>query len=118
VLWIFIAIKNPSPWPGFEPATFGSSGQHTNHYTTKVTIKLYVNLKFQPPSPFVLMVFTKMVLLKPVLPLKICCHSPTVAWSKFRIHIRSLNVRHFGMAEDKGIELKRRGNLQWHDLRV
>jgi hypothetical protein len=37
VLRIFIAIKNPSPWPGFEPATFGSSGKHTIHYTTKVT---------------------------------------------------------------------------------
>jgi hypothetical protein len=32
VLQIFIAVKNPSPWPGFEPATFGSSGQRTNHY--------------------------------------------------------------------------------------
>jgi hypothetical protein len=31
------ALKNPSPWPGFEPATFGYSGQHTNHYTTKAT---------------------------------------------------------------------------------
>jgi hypothetical protein len=37
VLRIFIALKNPSPWPGFEPTTFGSNGQHTNHYTTKVT---------------------------------------------------------------------------------
>jgi hypothetical protein len=37
VLRIFIHLKNPSPWPGFEPATFGSSGQHTNHYTTKAT---------------------------------------------------------------------------------
>jgi hypothetical protein len=37
VLRIFVALKNPSPWPGFEPATFGSSGHHTNHYTTKVT---------------------------------------------------------------------------------
>jgi hypothetical protein len=35
VLRIFIALKNPSPWQGFEPATFGSSGQHTNHYITK-----------------------------------------------------------------------------------
>jgi hypothetical protein len=33
----FIVLKNTSPWPGFEPATFGSSGQHTNHYTTKTT---------------------------------------------------------------------------------
>jgi hypothetical protein len=23
---------------GFEPATFGSSGKHTNHYTTKTTV--------------------------------------------------------------------------------
>jgi hypothetical protein len=37
VLLIFIALKNPSPWPGFEPATFVSSGQHTNYYTTKAT---------------------------------------------------------------------------------
>jgi hypothetical protein len=42
VLRIFIALKNPSPWPGFEPATFGSSGQHTNHYTTKATIVMYL----------------------------------------------------------------------------
>jgi hypothetical protein len=37
VLRVSIALKNPSPWPGFKPATFGSSGQHTNHYTTKAT---------------------------------------------------------------------------------
>jgi hypothetical protein len=37
VLRIFIALKNPSPWPGFKPATFVSSVQHTNHYTTKAT---------------------------------------------------------------------------------
>jgi hypothetical protein len=37
VLRIFIALKYPSPWPGFKPATFASSGQHTNHYTTKAT---------------------------------------------------------------------------------
>jgi hypothetical protein len=37
VLRIFIALKNPSPWPRFEPGTFESSGQHTNHYTTKAT---------------------------------------------------------------------------------
>jgi hypothetical protein len=41
VLRIFIALKNPSFWPGFEPATFGSSGQHTNHYTTKATYNLF-----------------------------------------------------------------------------
>jgi hypothetical protein len=26
VLLMFISLKNPSPWPGFEPAAFGSSG--------------------------------------------------------------------------------------------
>jgi hypothetical protein len=30
-------LKNSSPWPGFEPATFGSSGKHTNNYTTNAT---------------------------------------------------------------------------------
>jgi hypothetical protein len=38
VLRIFIALKNPSPWPGFEHATFGPSGQHTNHYTTEAKV--------------------------------------------------------------------------------
>jgi hypothetical protein len=38
VLWIFIALKNPSPWPGSKPVTFGSSGKHTNHYITKATL--------------------------------------------------------------------------------
>jgi hypothetical protein len=37
VLRIFIVLRNPSPWPGFEPVTFGSSGKHTNHYTTNAT---------------------------------------------------------------------------------
>jgi hypothetical protein len=45
VLRIFISIKNPSPWLGFEPATFGSSGKHTNYYTNKVTA-LTFNLFF------------------------------------------------------------------------
>jgi hypothetical protein len=37
VLRIVIALKNPSPLTGFEPATFGFNGKHTNHYTTKAT---------------------------------------------------------------------------------
>jgi hypothetical protein len=37
VLRIFIALQNPSHCPGFEPAIFGSSGQHTNHFTSKET---------------------------------------------------------------------------------
>jgi hypothetical protein len=45
VLRVFIALKNPSSWPGFEPGTFGSSGQHTNNYTTKATKSYYMCLK-------------------------------------------------------------------------
>jgi hypothetical protein len=37
VLRIFIALQNPSPCPDFEPAIFGSSGQHINLYTSKET---------------------------------------------------------------------------------
>jgi hypothetical protein len=37
---IFIALKNPSPRPGFEPATFKSSDKHTNQYTTEVNSTL------------------------------------------------------------------------------
>jgi hypothetical protein len=40
VLRIFIAIKNPLPWWGFEPAILWCSGKHTNHYTTKATIHM------------------------------------------------------------------------------
>jgi hypothetical protein len=35
VLRIFIVLA------GFEAATFGSSGKHTNYYTTKVTTSRY-----------------------------------------------------------------------------
>jgi hypothetical protein len=37
VLRIFIALKKSMVLAGFEPATFGSSGKHTNHYTPKAT---------------------------------------------------------------------------------
>jgi hypothetical protein len=33
VLLIFIALKNPSPSAGFEPANLESNGKHANHYT-------------------------------------------------------------------------------------
>jgi hypothetical protein len=36
VLRIFIALKNPSPWPGFEPATFGP----INLFTQLSSVKL------------------------------------------------------------------------------
>jgi hypothetical protein len=41
VLRIFIALKKSIALVRFEPATFGSSGQHTNRYTTKATHLAY-----------------------------------------------------------------------------
>jgi hypothetical protein len=32
---IFVALRNPSPSAGFEPANLGSDGKHANHYTTE-----------------------------------------------------------------------------------
>jgi hypothetical protein len=32
------------------------------------------------------------------------------------IHLRSLNIRHFGMVEAMGLNMWRRGLLQWHYL--
>jgi hypothetical protein len=34
VLLIFITLKNPLPWPGLNLQPLGSSGKHTNLYTT------------------------------------------------------------------------------------
>lgn len=35
LLWILIAIKNPSLSSGFEPMNLGSSGMRADHYTTE-----------------------------------------------------------------------------------
>jgi hypothetical protein len=35
---VFIALKNPIASAGFEPATLGLSGKHTNHYTPEATV--------------------------------------------------------------------------------
>jgi hypothetical protein len=32
---IFIALKDPLPQAGYEPATLGSSSKHDNHYITE-----------------------------------------------------------------------------------
>jgi hypothetical protein len=37
---MFIALKEIIVLAGFEHATFGSSGKHTNHYTTKATCRV------------------------------------------------------------------------------
>jgi hypothetical protein len=35
VLWILIALKNPSPLTEFEPANLGSNGKQGDRYTTE-----------------------------------------------------------------------------------
>jgi hypothetical protein len=35
VQWIFIALTSPSSSARFEPANLGSSGKHTNYWTTE-----------------------------------------------------------------------------------
>jgi hypothetical protein len=39
-----------------------------------------------------------------------------VDWCKFCIHLRSLNVRHFGMVEGTGLRSTASRSPQWHDL--
>jgi hypothetical protein len=43
-LWIFITLKIPSPWLGLKPATFASSGKHTNLYTIKDTAQQLIGI--------------------------------------------------------------------------
>jgi hypothetical protein len=47
VLRIYIALKKSIVLAGFEPATFGSSGKHTNHYTTKATLLTLLGIRDQ-----------------------------------------------------------------------
>jgi hypothetical protein len=43
VLRIFIALKNPSPWPGSSLRPLGPVAKHTNHYTTKEAIQTRID---------------------------------------------------------------------------
>lgn len=36
-------------------------------------------------------------------------------WFKFRIHLRNVNVCHFEIVKDTGVNTLSRGHLQWHD---
>jgi hypothetical protein len=81
-----------------------------------------MNFNIQTAAMFVFCVFDKNSLIK-------SCSSfddlsvykiswSRVDWCKFCIHLRSLNVRHFGMVKGAGLESRHRGHLQWHDLRT
>jgi hypothetical protein len=81
-----------------------------------------MNFSFQPPVMFVFLAFRK----KCIFFCKSCSSSedqpeykiawPYLDWCKFCIHLRSLNVRHFGMVAATALKLWHRGHLQWHDF--
>jgi hypothetical protein len=77
--------------------------------------KLTMNFNIQLSAMFVFLVFDKNGLIKgcssfeDLSVFKISCSH--VDWCKFYIHLRSFNVRHFGMVESTGSR-----SLQWHDL--
>jgi hypothetical protein len=76
--------------------------------------------KFQLPTMFLIFVFRKIGLINS------CLYSDDlseykiswsyVGWCKFHTHLKSLNVRHFGMVAATALKLRHRGHLQWHDL--
>jgi hypothetical protein len=85
-----------------------------------VSTRQTMNFNIQTAVMFVFFVFDKNGLIKSCSSfehLSVCKISWShVDWCKFCIHLRNLNVRHLGMVEDTGLEVRRRGYLQWHDL--
>jgi hypothetical protein len=85
-------------------------------FSTKQTM----NFNIQLAAMFVFFVSDKNDLTKSCLSIedlsenKISCFH--VGWCKSCIHLRSLNIRHFGMVEGTALKVWRRGHLQWHDL--
>jgi hypothetical protein len=94
------------------------------HLYRRENLKYFVTLAFYRTSfshrvciPAFL--FTKMVLLKAVHPLKIYQHTTVrgdTFTGAFRTHLRNLRVRHFVMIGATGLKLYNPGHLQWHDL--
>jgi hypothetical protein len=78
-----------------------------------------MDFNIQTAAMFVFFVFDKNGLIKSCSSFKdLSVHKISwshVDWCKFCIHLRSLNVRHFGMVEGMGLKVTRRGHLQWHD---
>jgi hypothetical protein len=85
-----------------------------------VSTKQTMNFNIQTAAMFVFFVFDKNGLIK-------SCPSfedlsvykilwSHVEWCKFCMHLRSSNVRHFGMVKCTGLKVRRRSHLQWHDL--
>jgi hypothetical protein len=47
---IFIALKNRSPRPVFEPTNLGSNSKQDNHYTTEATHTRCMQCQSRPPD--------------------------------------------------------------------
>jgi hypothetical protein len=73
-----------------------------------VSTKQTMNFNIQLAAMFVIFIFDKNGLIKSYLSFedlsvyKISCSH--IDWCKFCIHLRSLNVRHFGMVEGTGLK--------------
>jgi hypothetical protein len=68
---------------------------------------------------FVFLAFSKSGLIELVNPLNMSAYKiawPHGDWCKFYVHLRSLNVSHFGMVEAKRLKIWCQGHLQWHDV--
>jgi hypothetical protein len=84
-----------------------------------VSTKQTMNFNIQLDAMFVFFVFDKNGLIKSCLSFEdlsvyknSCYH---VDWCKFCIHLRSLNVRHFGMVEGTGLKstASRSPSMEW-----
>jgi hypothetical protein len=83
-----------------------------------VSIKLDMNFRIQPPAKFIFLVSRKSGLTKSclssedLLTHKVSCFY--VEWWTLCIHLRSLNVCHFGMVEATGLKIMVSRSIQWH----
>jgi hypothetical protein len=63
-----------------------------------------MTFNIQPLSTFVLLVFHENGIIRSFHPLKIYQNTKFMVPRNFFVHLRSLNVRHFGMVEATGLE--------------
>jgi hypothetical protein len=85
-----------------------------------VSTKQTMNFNIQMAAIFVFFVFDKNGLIKSYVSFEdLSVYKISwshIDWCKFCIHLRSLNVRHFGMVEGTELKSRLRGHLQWRDL--
>jgi hypothetical protein len=96
--------------------------EHLSKYNSSwvVSTKQTMNFNIRTAAMFVFFVFGKNGLIKSCLSFEdLSVYKISwshVDWWKFCIHLRSLNIRHFGIVKGTRLGVRRRGHLQWHDL--